>query len=366
MRVLTNIAVRLTGLGLGVTLAVSGCGLTGGPAASTSDTADGPAARVALLLPDLTASRYEAADQPYFAQRLKELCPGCTVDYRNAAQDAAKQLEQAEDALDKGAKVLVLTPVDSAAAAKIATIAKDRNVPVISYDRLVLNAAVDYYISFDNAKVGDLQAKALLDALGSDAGSGDILWINGSPTDNNATLFKQGAHAGLDGKVKIAGEYDTIDWNPDNARAWTAKTLGKLSGRKIIGVYAANDGTAGGAIAAMRAAGLPDVPVTGQDAETAALQRILAGEQYMTVYKAIRPQAEKAAELANDLLRGQRPQAPAGVDNHAGKIPSFLLDPVAVTRDNIADTVIKDGFVTPGSLCAGNYAQACKAAGIGG
>jgi D-xylose transport system substrate-binding protein len=345
-----------------MSLALSGCGLTGGPAESVPDT--GPAARVALLLPEQAASRYEATDQPYFAQRLKQLCPGCTVDYRNAVQDADKQLEQAQDALDKGAKVLVLTPVDSAAAAKIVTIAKDRNVPVISYDRLVLNAPVDYYISFDNTKVGDLQAEALLAALGSNAGSGDILWINGSPTDNNATLFKQGAHAGLDGKVQIAGEYDTIDWNPERARAWTAEMLSERPDRKIIGVYAANDGTAGGAIAAMRAAGLPNVPVTGQDAETTALQRILAGEQHMTVYKAVRPEAEKAAELAYDLLRGERPPAPATVDNKSGQIPSFLLDPVAVTRENIAGTVIKDGFVTPSSLCAGAYADACAAAGI--
>ncbi|MEV4705120.1 substrate-binding domain-containing protein [Actinoplanes sp. NPDC049316] len=366
MRLLTTAAARLAGLGLTVSLALAGCGLTGSSEAATSLQASGPQARVALLLPEMAASRYEAADQPYFAQKLKELCPGCTVDYRNAAQDAAKQLEQAKDALDKGAEVLVLTPVDSVAAGQIVTLAKTKNVPVISYDRLVLGVPVDYYISFDNAKVGSLQAKALLDALGAGAGSGKILWINGSPTDNNATLFKQGAHAGLDGKVSVAGEYDTIDWNPDNAKAWTTRALAALRGQKIIGVYAANDGTAGGAIAAMQAAGLGNVPVTGQDAETGALQRILAGQQYMTVYKAIRPEAEKAAELANDLLRGQRPQAPATVDNKAGQVPSFLLDPVAVTRDNIATTVIKDGFVTPGSLCAGQYATACKAAGIGG
>ncbi|MGC9665175.1 sugar ABC transporter substrate-binding protein [Planosporangium sp. 12N6] len=357
-----TIAGRLAGLGLALAT-LAGCGAT------TTLTAGhhGPAAggRVALLLPEVKASRYEAADQPYFAQRLKELCPDCTVDYRNAEQDAAKQLEQAKDALDKGAKVLVLTPVDSVAAGEIVSAARSRQVPVISYDRLVLKTAVDYYISFDNAKVGSLQAKALLDALGPRAGAGEILWINGSPTDNNATLFKQGAHAGLDGKVRVAAESDTADWSPDNAREWTQRTLPTLRGRQIVGVYAANDGTAGAAIAAMRAAGLPDVPVTGQDAETAALQRILAGQQYMTVYKAIRPEAEKAAELAYDLLRGVRPKVSATLDNGAGQVPSVLLDPVAVTRDTIASTVIKDGFVTPGSLCAGAYAEACRAAGIG-
>jgi D-xylose transport system substrate-binding protein len=210
-----------------------------------------------------------------------------------------------------------------------------------------------------------LQAQALLTALGPKAGAGDILWINGSPTDNNATLFKEGAHSGLDGKVTVAGEYDTVDWNPDNARAWADDELRHLKGHKIVGVYAANDGTAGAAIAALHAAGLRDVPVTGQDAETAALQRILAGEQYMTVYKAIRSEAEQAADLADDLLHGKHPDAPDHVDNKASQVPSFLLDPVAVTRDNIADTVIKDGFVTPGSLCAGAYASACREAGIG-
>jgi D-xylose transport system substrate-binding protein len=237
-------------------------------------------------------------------------------------------------------------------------------VPVISYDRLVLKTPVDYYISFDNAKVGSLQAAALLTALGPKAAQGEILWINGSPTDNNATLFKQGAHAGLDGKVRVAAESDTVEWNPDNAKAWTARTLPTLRGRTIVGVYAANDGTAGGAIAAMKAAGLPQVPVTGQDAETAALQRILVGDQYMTVYKAIRLEAETAAELANDLVRGKHPTETSTVDNGAGQIPSILLDPVTVTKDTIASTVVKDGFVTPSALCAGAYAEACRTAGI--
>ncbi|WP_433615152.1 sugar ABC transporter substrate-binding protein [Dactylosporangium sp. CA-139114] len=346
---------------LAVALLASGCTET----LKTDATGGGPTARVALLLPERKASRYEAGDQPYFAQKLSELCPGCTVDYRNAEQNAATQLQQAKDALDQGAKVLVLTPVDSVAAGEIVTEARNRGVPVISYDRLVLKTAVDYYISFDNAKVGALQAQALLTALGPKASQGEILWINGSPTDNNATLFKQGAHAGLDGKVKVAAESDTAEWNPDNAKAWTAGILPTLRGRTIVGVYAANDGTAGAAIAAMKAAGMPAVPVTGQDAETPALQRILVGEQYMTVYKAIRAEAETAAALADDLVRGRRPTETSAVDNGAGQVPSILLDPVAVTKETIAGTVIKDGFVTPGALCAGQYADACRAAGIG-
>src|SRR6185436_13491873 len=167
------------------------------------------------------------------------------------------------------------------------------------------------------------QADALLAALGDEAGRGEILWINGSPTDNNATLFKRGAHRVLDGRVRVAAEFDTPEWNPDNAKAWATWTLAALRGRRLVGVYAANDGTAGAAVAALRAAGYPKLPVTGQDAEVAALQRILDGEQYMTVYKAIRPEAERAAELAVDLLRGRRVTAPSTTDNGDGAVPSF-------------------------------------------
>jgi D-xylose transport system substrate-binding protein len=330
----------------------------------TQQNAAAPGARVALLLPELKASRYEAADDPYFAQRLKDLCPACTVAYRNADQDAAKQTAQATEELDQGAKVLVLDPVDSGSAGAIVTAAKARNVPVISYDRLILRAPVDYYVSFDNAKVGTLQGQALLNALGPKASQGVILWINGSPTDNNATLFKKGAHAVLDGKVTVAAEYDTPEWNPDNARAWVSRILPTLKGKNIVGVYAANDGTAGAAIAAMRAAGLPRVPVTGQDAETAALQRVLTGDQYMTVYKAIRPETEQTAELAYHLLRGEHPTASATTDNGQGQVPSLLLDPVPVTRDDIKSTVVKDGFITAPALCAGAYGDACTSAGI--
>jgi D-xylose transport system substrate-binding protein len=258
----------------------------------------------------------------------------------------------------------VIAAVDGKAAAAIVVAAKARNVPVIAYDRLILNAPVDSYISFDNAKVGTLQGQALLTALGGKASTGKILWVNGSPTDNNAKLFKRGAHSTLDGKTSVAAEFDTPDWKPANAQAWATTTLSSLRGESIVGVYAANDGTAGGVIAAMKRAGLPDVPVTGQDAQVDALQRILAGSQYMTVYKAIRPEAEKAADLTLDLLNGRTTTAPTTTDNGAGQVPSFLLDPVAVTRDTIKSTVLKDGFVTVASLCTGASSAACRAAGI--
>ncbi|GAB3824246.1 hypothetical protein GCM10027610_002240 [Dactylosporangium cerinum] len=158
---------RLAALLLAVSV-LSGCTQS----LETDDGDGGPSATVALLLPERKASRYEAGDQPYFAQKLSELCPGCEVDYRNAEQSADTQLQQAKDALAKGAKVLVLTPVDSIAAGEIVALARSADVPVISYDRLVLKTAVDYYISFDNAKVGSLQAAALLQALGAKASAG--------------------------------------------------------------------------------------------------------------------------------------------------------------------------------------------------
>ena len=191
------------------------------------------------------------------------------------------------------------------------TRAKQSNIPVVSYDRLVTNADVDYYISYDNAQVGKLQGNSLLKALGSPNGK-SIVMINGAPTDNNAKLFKSGAHSVLDKSgVKIAKEYDTPDWSPDKAQTEMEQAITALGKDNIDGVYAANDGTAGGAIAAMKGNGVDPtkVPTTGQDAELAGIQRILAGEQYMTVYKAFKPEAEQAAELAYAVATGKQPPA---------------------------------------------------------
>jgi D-xylose transport system substrate-binding protein len=190
--------------------------------------------------------------------------------------------------------------------------------------------------------------------------------INGDPTDNNATLFKKGAHSALDGKVTIGKEYDTAEWSPDNAQREMEQAITALGKDQIAGVYAANDGTAGGAIAALKGAGVsPLPPVTGQDAELAAIQRILAGEQALTIYKAIKPEAEMAAQMAYDLLQGKAPSGTSTtVKNETKDVPSVLLTPVEVTKDNVNDTVIKDGFWTPKQICTGQYASACSSAGI--
>ncbi|MDQ6636604.1 MAG: substrate-binding domain-containing protein [Candidatus Dormibacteraeota bacterium] len=340
----------------------------GGSSGSSGSSSGGGAKKIALLLPESKTARYESKDRPLFEAKVKSLCSDCQVLYSNANQDAAAQQSQADAALTNGANVLVLDAVDGKAAAAIAQKAKQQKVPVVSYDRLIQNTSgVDVYISFDNHKVGQLQGQALLQAL---AGKPDptVVMINGSPTDANAAQFKAGAHSVLDGKVKIAKEYDTPDWSPDQAQNEAQQALTAL-GNKVDGIYAANDGTAGGAIAAMKAAGVkaPFPPVTGQDAELAGIQRVVAGEQYMTVYKAIKPEAEGAAELAVSLAQGKG--LPSGMakskqNNGTTDVPSELLTPVAVTKQNVNDTVVKDGFWPKDQICTAQYADACKAAGL--
>src|SRR4030088_791632 len=345
-----------------VGIALMACGGTTGGGGTT------PGKKIALLLPEAQTARYDSKDMPYFRDKLKALCADCQLLYSNAKQVAADQQTQAEAAITNGANVIVLDPVDGAAAAAIVTKAKAKNIPVISYDRLILNTAdLNYYLSFDNAAVGALQGNALLAALGSKVNP-TIVQINGDPGDNNAKLFKQGAHSVLDGKVKYGKEYDTTGWKPENAQTNMQQALTALN-NKVDGVLAANDGTAGGAIAAMKTAGVtPLPPITGQDAELAAIQRILAGEQYMTVYKAIKAEAEAAAQLAYDLAFGVAVPATMTngktVNNGAADIKSVLLTPVAVTKSNIQSTVVADGFWTKADICTSAYASACTAAGI--
>jgi D-xylose transport system substrate-binding protein len=338
-------------------LALSGC-------AGTMDgdgTADASGAKIALLLPDAKTARYETFDRPMFEQRIAEL-GAYQVLYSNADQDAAKQQQQAESALAAGAQVLVLDPVDSKAAISIVSAANAQGVPVISYDRLIGGGKLAYYVSFDNEKVGRLQATAFVDALRTDGnGSGGILMVDGSPTDNNATLFAKGAHSIIDPSgLRVLAEYQTPDWSPDKAQAWVSGQISQY-GNQIKGVYAANDGIAGGAVSALHAADVTPFPVvTGQDAELSAIQRILTGDQYMTVYKAIKPEARLAAEVAVKLIKGQKITAPLTIQD----TPATLLEPVAVTIDNIAQTVVADGFWSIADICTSAYQQACVAAGL--
>jgi D-xylose transport system substrate-binding protein len=327
----------------------------------------GKGGKIALLLPETKTTRYEAQDKPLFEKKVKALCSDCSIIYSNADQDASKQQQQAEAAITNGAKVLVLDPVDSASAGAIVTRAKQSNIPVVSYDRLITNADVDYYISFDNEQVGKLQASTLVKKMGN---KGTIFMINGAPTDNNAKGFKKGAHSVLDGSgVKIGKEYDTPDWSPDKAQTEAQQAITALGKNGFQGVYAANDGTSGGAIAAMKGAGIDPKtkPSTGQDAELAGIQRIVTGDQYMTVYKAYKPEAEDAATIAVALVQGK--SVPSGMvttktNNGKTDVPSVILKPVAVTQSNIKDTVVKDGLYTVNQICTSAYASACKKIGL--
>ncbi|WP_370248979.1 substrate-binding domain-containing protein [Nocardioides sp.] len=353
----------------GAVLALGAVGLSACGANDTDsggDSASGGGTTIALLLPESKTTRYETFDKPLFEAKVAELCSDCTVDYYNADQDAAKQTEQVATALNAGADVLVLDPVNGPGATTMVDDARAEGVPVIAYDRLITNA--DYYMSFDNETVGKLQAQALVDDLGD---TGNILMLNGSPDDPNAGQFKAGAHSVLDASgVTILEEYDNPDWSPENAQKWTSDQLSKIDPADIDGVYAANDGQAGGVVAALTGAGvsadaLP--PITGQDAEIAALQRIISGEQAMTIYKSIKLEAETAAEVAVALVKGE--DVPATTETGVTQteyegLKSYIFDPVVVTVDNIADSVIADGFYSVDDICTADFAAACEAAGI--
>jgi D-xylose transport system substrate-binding protein len=351
-----------------VVLLAAGCATTEKKASSGGG--GGGAKKIALFLPESKTTRYEQQDRPNFENRVKELCADCQVLYSNAEQDPAKQQQQAEAAITNGAKVLVLDAVDVQSAASIVSRAKQSQIPVISYGRLVANADLDYYVSIDPFKVGQQQGQALLDALKGKP-SPSVVMINGSPTDSNAPPYKKGAHSILDkAGVKVGKEYDTPDWSPDKAQTEMEQAITALGKTGFDGVYVANDGMAGGAIAAMKGQGIkPSTrPTTGQDAEVAGLQRILAGDQLMTVYQPIKKIASTAAELAVDLVNGKRADADklatAKVNNGKKDVPSVLLDTVVVTKDNIKSTVIADGFVKASQICTGPYQADCKAAGI--
>jgi D-xylose transport system substrate-binding protein len=354
------LAVIAAGGLVAVSLLAAGCG--GGGGGGT---------KIALLLPESKTSRYEAHDRPEFEEKVEEICEDCEIIYSNANQSTAEQQSQAEAALTQGVDVMVLDPVDATAVGSVVKKANEEGVPVISYDRLILNSEIDYYISFDNEKVGELQAETLSEKLKEEGNdSGPIVMINGAPTDPNAGQFKAGAHKGFEeAGVDIAKEYDTPDWSPDQAQNEMQQAITALGKSGFNAVYAANDGTAGGAIAAMKSAGVEPAskPTTGQDAELEAIQRILAGEQFMTVYKAIKPEAYAAAEIAVALAEGEK--VPGGLvngktDNELEEVPSVLLEPVAVTTENINETVVKDEFWTASEICTQPYKKACEEAGI--
>ncbi len=316
---------------------------------------------IALLLPEAKTSRYESIDRPSFERVVAERCPTCRVVYANAGQDAARQLQQSESALAQGATVLVLGAVDTSAARSIVTSAAERGVRVVAYDRFIADAPLDYMVGHDAERVGQLQGEALVEAIGPVSAGTGILEVDGAATDPNSARLRAGLTRALASSgVAVLARYSTPDWSPDKAHEWVQGQLTQYAGR-VVGVYAANDGTAGGAIAALRAAGLDPVPpVTGQDAELAAVQRIVAGDQMMTVYKAIDQQARTAAELAVRLARGEEPAATAQVEG----IPAILLAPVVVTRENLEAVLVAGGVYTADEICVEPYRQDCVDLGL--
>jgi D-xylose transport system substrate-binding protein len=325
---------------------------------------------IAFLMPCSTcADRFETQDKPDFIAAVKALDPTASVIANNAQGSGDDQVSQAEAALTNGASVIVISPITEAAGAAIVAKAQVQHVPVLSYDGLLTGAPADFYVSFQNEEVGELQGKFIVDTLSKGS---TIAIINGAQDSAPGREFKQGAHEAIDPAVKsgaltIGFEADTDQFNPAKAQAETEQALTKLND-KIDGVLVANDGMAGCVIAALTARQLNGkVVVTGQDATDAGLQRILTGDQTMTVYKGIKAEATAAAKVALLLAAGKADQvkamATSSVDNGAGQVPSILLTPVVVTKANLKQTVIADGFTTWARLCTGTAASTdlCKA-----
>jgi D-xylose transport system substrate-binding protein len=333
----------------------------------------GEGVKIALLLPENETPRYETNDKPSFYKAVEEQCPNCEISYFNAGGDVEKQASQGEAALTQGAEVMVVDPMDSKAAAVIVEKAHAQEVPTVSYDRLIENSEVAGYVSFDNERVGEQQAETLSKKL-KEIGKpkGPIIMINGDPADPNAALFKKGAHNVFEKEgVEIAKEYDTPGWTAENAQKEADQAITALGKNGFAAIYAANDETGGGAIAAMKGAGInpEEKPVTGQDSTVAGLQRILKGEQFMTIFKPIVPEAEIAAEMAISLGETGEVETKKEtelINNGKAEVPSVLLTSTPVLKDNIKETVIAENFVTPAELCEGAFAAACKEAGISG
>ncbi len=345
----------------------------GGGGGGEGEGGGGEGVKIALLLPENETPRYETNDKPSFYKAVEEQCSGCEISYFNAGGDVEKQASQGEAALTQGAEVMVVDPMDSKAAAAIVEKAHAQEVPVVSYDRLIENSEVGGYVSFDNERVGEQQAESLVEKLKEDGKpKGPIIKINGDPADPNAALFKEGSNKVFKAAgVEIAKEYDTPGWTAENAQREAQQAITAIGKNGFAGIYAANDDTAGGAIAAMKGVGInpEEIPVTGQDSTVAGLQRILKGEQYMTIFKPIVPEAEIAAEMAISLGETgevETKEKTQMINNGKADVPSVLLTSTPVTKENIKETVIAEKFVSPEELCEGAYAAACKEAGISG
>jgi D-xylose transport system substrate-binding protein len=339
----------------------------GGGSTTEESSGGGDAGKVAVLLPDSQSSvRWETVDRPFLQKAFEEAGVEATI--QNAEGDKATQQQQAEQAITNGAKVILLVNLDSGSGAAIEAQAASQGVKVIDYDRLTLDSPnVDYYVSFDNEAVGKLQGEGLVDCIGDKQGA-EIAVLNGSPTDNNATLFKNGYDSVINPKFD-SGDWKEIDdqsvpdW--DNQQALTIfEQILQKNDNKVDGVLAANDGLANSAISAIKQRKLPQVPVTGQDATLQGIQNIVNGDQCMTVYKAIKKEADAAAKLAIALINGEKPDAPDSVNNGTKDVPSVFEEPVAVNKDNIGEYLGEPDFPKKEEICAGKLAAKCTELGL--
>ncbi|MET0477274.1 MAG: substrate-binding domain-containing protein [Actinomycetota bacterium] len=350
-----------------LTLILAACGGGDDNGGGASASSSGKTPKVGVILPDTKSSaRWENNDKPLLEAAFK--AAGVQYDIQNAQGDKTQFQTIADQMITGGANVLMITNLDSGTGKAVLDKAKSQGVATIDYDRLTLNGGAQYYVSFDNVAVGTLQGEGLakcLEAKGKN--NANIVYLNGSPTDNNATLFKQG----YDGVLSKMTQYKKVDdqsvpdW--DNQQAGTIfEQMYTKAGGKIDGVLAANDGLGNAAIAILKKNNANgEVPVTGQDATVQGLQNILNGDQCMTVYKAIKKEADAAAALAVGLAKGEQGSAPDTVkDPESGKdVPSVLLAPQAITIDNVND-VVADGYVTKDELCSGSFAAKCTEAGV--
>lgn len=369
----TTLALLAAGTGLALTL--TACGNNTGGGSSGDGAATGDAAgdlKVGVILPDTKSSaRWESFDRPLLEQAFKEA--GVTPIIQNAENDTNKFSTIADSMISQGVKVLLITNLSDESGAAVERKAKQAGIPVIDYDRLSLGGSADYYVSFDNTRVGQLQGQGLVDCLGNKSGA-QIIQLNGAPQDNNATLFKKGALSVLQPKYD-SGEYTLV--GDQAVDQWDNQLGGKIfeqlltaNGGKVDGVLAANDGLAGAVITVLKKNGLAGaVPVTGQDATPEGLAAILRGEQCMTVYKPVHEEAKAAAELAIALAKGDTATADrlASATERDPKgnrdVKSVLLTPQVITKDNVKK-VVDDGFVKAADLCKGDVAPLCAEAGI--
>ncbi len=377
MRSKSSVAVAA---GASLALLLSACGgnsaSSGAPASSSgAPAASGTAAAgatVGVILPDTkSSSRWESQDRPLLQKALT--AAGLKPIIENAEGDTTKFSSIADSMITQGAKVILMANLSSQSGAAVQKKAAQAGVVTIDYDRLTLGGSAGYYVSFDNTKVGQLQGQGLVDCLGTKAGA-QAIQIDGSPTDNNATLFKNGALTVLQpkydsGAYKLVGDQAIAEWD-NQLGGKTFEQLLTANGGKVDGVLAANDGLAGAVITVLQKNGLNGkVPVTGQDATPAGLQSILRGDQCMTVYKDVQKEAAAAADLAIALAKGDTAKATsiatASSDDATGKrqVPSVLLTPQTITKANVKD-VIAGGSVTKAQLCTADVAALCTAAGI--